>query len=558
MASIRPLRIALGDLSYFTEGHVVGWDSNLFVPLNLGFLASYTRRKFGHDVEIKLFKAPEAMLQHVRSERPDLIGLSAYYWNAECNKLVVRRIRAVSGYRPTIVLGGPSVDSEPAQQAIYKERHAGVDYVIPNEGEAGFASVVGALLGGGDVSIPAGLSTDLNEVPSPYLDGTLDQFLDGPFQPMLQTSRLCPYTCAFCVSGKNKGKLRAFPLDQVREEIAYVTERFKGRSDYVLHVTDENFGILERDMEVARYLRQAHERVGFPTKVFYYNDKRFTQTSRSLQEILGSLCYQGVTLSLQSDNPQTLQEIKRRNLTDAQVTSAIDWAHGLGLRTTTELIFGLPMETRSSFTAMLDKCARLGFDWVLCRNLIIFDGIEMSRAAYRERFRLTTKRRLMNGCAQWIDGELCVESEDVVTSSSTFSFEDYMFFRMLNTWFHAIFMLGLQERFFRRLVARGDSITAFLEQLLHPSDDEDPASHANRSFLKRLRSAMESELHDDASLQELISDAASGKRTLPEEIKLQPLFARELLDNEHGWVSDIIARAASHLTSAPAAFAELT
>ena len=547
----RPLRIALGDLSYLNGASSLnpkaGWDSNLYVPLNIGFLASYAKRRFGRDVDVRLFKDPAAMLQHIRDERPDLIGLSAYYWNAELDRLVVRKARSIPGYTPRIVFGGPSVDSDPSEQALYKARHAGVDLVIPNEGEAGFASVVAAMLGGTDIHIPIGLSTDLSEVPSPYLDGTLDPFLDGPFQPLIQTSRLCPYTCAFCVSGKNRGKLRAFSLDQVREEIAYIARRFKERPDYVLFIVDENFGIMERDIDVARFLRQTHETVGYPAKVFYYNDKRFTHICRSLQEILGSLCYQGVTLSLQSENPETLKEIKRRNLTDEQITSAISWARGLGLRTTTELIFGLPMETRESFKALLDKCARLGFDWILCRNLIIFDGIEMSRAGYRERLQIETRRRLMNGNAQMIEGELCAESEQVVVSSTTFDFEDYKFFRALNTWFHAIFMNGLHRAFFERLIERGDSLADFVERMLSPIAGDDPAARQHTAFLSELNAAMEAELHSEASLAGMIAEAESGGKSLPAEIKLQPIFARKLLDNEHGWVSEIIARTEAEL-----------
>src|SRR5260370_41794845 len=96
----RPLRIALGDLSYFTEGNF----GNLYVPLNLGYLASYVKAKFGRDVSIRLFKDPAAMLGYVRDVRPDLVGLSAYYWQEELNKLFVRTVRALTGYHPKVVI----------------------------------------------------------------------------------------------------------------------------------------------------------------------------------------------------------------------------------------------------------------------------------------------------------------------------------------------------------------------------------------------------------------------------------------------------------------------
>ena len=42
---------------------------------------------------------------------------------------------------------------------------------------------------------------DLSEIPSPYLEGKMDEFFDGKLQPTIQTTRGCPFTCTFCVEG---------------------------------------------------------------------------------------------------------------------------------------------------------------------------------------------------------------------------------------------------------------------------------------------------------------------------------------------------------------------
>ncbi len=528
---MRPLRIALGDLSYFTEGNF----GNLYVPLNLGYLASYVKAKFGRDVSIRLFKDPAAMLGYVRDVRPDLVGLSAYYWQEELNKLFVRKVRAMTGYHPMVVIGGPSVDSDPNEQADYLRRHLGVDRLVVNEGEDGLASVVGALLGGSAVSVDiphperVGLSTDLASVPSPYLDGTLDEFLDGPFQPMLQTSRLCPYTCSFCVSGKSRGKLRTFPMEQINAEVEFIAKRFADRPDHILYIVDENFGILGRDVDIARCILRSMEVSDYPRRVFYYNDKRFTQTSRDVQEVLGNACHHGVCLSLQSENPETLKAIRRRNLTDDDIRSAIAWAHDLGLVVSTELIFGLPCETRASFLALLDKCARLGFDKVQCYNLIVFDGIEMNRAAYREEHKLVTKRRPINAHSLVLDGEACAETEEVVVQSSSISFDDYRLVRAMNVMFHAVFVLGVHREFFRELVASGQSLTAFFERMLEPTDGNDWVAQGHHGFLGEL---------DAAICKELGGHALHDGRV----VKIQPVFAGKLAQT--AWVPEVIARIA--------------
>ena len=44
----------------------------------------------------------------------------------------------------------------------------------------------------------------LNDVPSPYLTGLFDHFLeDDIYQPLLQTNRGCPYKCTFCNEGSD-------------------------------------------------------------------------------------------------------------------------------------------------------------------------------------------------------------------------------------------------------------------------------------------------------------------------------------------------------------------
>lgn len=672
---MKPLRIALGDLSYLNDAN----RHNLYTPLGIGFLAAYAKLRFGRDVSVRLFKDPKRLLQHARDERPHLIGLASYYWNDRLNDLTGRRLRAELD-DVVIVAGGPCIDTDLNEMADYRGRRPWVDFIVPNEGEEAFCNIVEwAMNCSTDIpKIGYGTSTDLAQVPSPYLDGTLDEFLEEgqPFQPLIQTSRLCPYTClagdtpvntiagdisirmlaekygdagfpvftfnlktwdtfltdsirirkygedqqlvrvhfddgahldctpdhriqlsrnrlleceasnlpigafvqtmtmrtdisdidrrvtqvewlaekgdvycltvpeygwffannvlvkncSFCVSGKMRGKLRAFPMEQVNAEIEFIAKRFADRPKFILYIVDENFGILERDVEVAKCVRRAMDVVGYPRQVFFYNDKRFTQTSRDVHEILGPACWHGVTLSLQSENPETLKAIRRRNLTDGQVKDALAWAKGLGLKTSTELIFGLPMETRESFLALLDKCAAAGFQAIQCYNLIIFDGIEMNRPAYRQAHGLVTKRRLIHGNSGTVDGERVVESEEVVVSSFSFDADTYRLVRSLNVFFHAVYVYSVRRREVDAAVANGASVTSILMGLLQPMSDE----HA--AFLDDLAAAIDAELLDDAD----VAAIAGGERAPPTVVKIQPVFAGRIEAAADGWAGAAI------------------
>ena len=99
---MKKIRIVLGDLSY----HNRHTRRTGLVPLNIGYIASYVAKKFAGSVELSLHKDPEAFLEDVMIEKPDIIGLSFYYWNTNLNKEITSRVRGRYGSGPIIVWGG--------------------------------------------------------------------------------------------------------------------------------------------------------------------------------------------------------------------------------------------------------------------------------------------------------------------------------------------------------------------------------------------------------------------------------------------------------------------
>ena len=69
--------IYLADLTHI--GHGIATEA---FPLNVGLIASYTLKQFGSEVDIKLFKYPDELLQAIHREAPSILGLSNYAWNS--------------------------------------------------------------------------------------------------------------------------------------------------------------------------------------------------------------------------------------------------------------------------------------------------------------------------------------------------------------------------------------------------------------------------------------------------------------------------------------------
>jgi hypothetical protein len=136
------LKVFLGDLSYINNQS----KYSLFVPLNIGYIASYVKKLFKKYVEVTLFKDPQQILEEIKSQKPAVLGLSFYYWNTALNQAVVKETREILEDNVTIVWGDPSVDSDISQQGHLFERFPEVDAFITNEGELGFANLVGRRL----------------------------------------------------------------------------------------------------------------------------------------------------------------------------------------------------------------------------------------------------------------------------------------------------------------------------------------------------------------------------------------------------------------------------
>ena len=77
----KKLRIFLGDITHDTIFLVS--DT---IPINIGFIASYIKKTYGDKVDITLFKYPNDIIEEIKSNPPDVIGLSNYSWNSNLSE----------------------------------------------------------------------------------------------------------------------------------------------------------------------------------------------------------------------------------------------------------------------------------------------------------------------------------------------------------------------------------------------------------------------------------------------------------------------------------------
>ena len=104
-------------------------------------------------------------------------------------------------------------------------------------------------------------------------------------------------------------------MDKVLAEIDWFSEN---QIEYV-DISDSNFGILQRDVDIARYIRQKHDQNGWPKRVNSTWAKNNHETVFEMSRILEDVNRSGVTLALQSTNEVVLKNIKRKNVANTKL-----------------------------------------------------------------------------------------------------------------------------------------------------------------------------------------------------------------------------------------------
>lgn len=420
--------------------------TNELPPYALGCLKSYLLTQV--DVEVELFMEADLLQEAFRRRRPDLLGLSNYMWNATLSARVAEIVHHEHPDLP-IVCGGPNVPLDDVEGWL-RDRPWCAAYLL-GEAEASFASLVCQLLDGRRVSeaTAPGLCTlrdgvlatplkrladgspvvpraDLDRVPSPYLLGFLDPWLEDPrFMPVLSATRGCPFTCTFCVSGlKCYSQVRRHPTARVLAEAEYIAQRYQGKT---LYMTDDNFGMFPEDKFVAAGLARLRRERGWPEWIVVSAGKGHKDRLLRVADILSPAFRLGA--SVQSTDPGVLQAIRRTNISTAEMAELGQALRGHAAGSYSEVILGLPRETRQTHLKSILDLVDWGCEQIRMHQLTLFDGMVLSTQAERQKYSLQTRWRVVQrsyGAYTFLDQPvLAPEVEEVVVSTDTLTFDDY-------------------------------------------------------------------------------------------------------------------------------------
>jgi len=408
------------------------FSDQCYLPLSVGMLQAYAKKHLVYSDDYDFF-AP--IYTFVRIEEAaeflsdaDIVGFSTYIWNFE-NSLAIARELKRRKPETVIIFGGPQVPDSKKQfrrvrtvdlnfEEILRKRmnftedfhrlNPEIDICVHGEGERVFRYILEqmAIDGCRDKSrIPSAsyIDTDgifhfnsklermndkeLIEAPSPFTTGVFDKlmsiFSNQKWVLMYETDRGCPFQCTYCDwGGATEDRISRFSMEQIYGDIMWVGEH---KIPYIF-LCNANFGILERDIQIAEHFAEIKVKYGYLEAVSTQNSKNPKKHTIEALKILAKAGLNRVTvMSQQSLNPATLKAVRRDNMKLDEYYKMQKQLAAEGVYTMTDIILPMPEETYQSIVDGTSTLITNGqHNHIQLNFLTILRNTEMGNPEYQE------------------------------------------------------------------------------------------------------------------------------------------------------------------------------
>jgi radical SAM superfamily enzyme YgiQ (UPF0313 family) len=347
-------------------------------------------------------------LETLKEWIPDVVGLAQYCWNSELNLYIARRIKELNP-KCFLIQGGPN-----ASFSIE------TNWRISGYGETSFKAIIESIMNNRRHILGFDEISNLNVFDSLYETGIFDEFLEEGYHPFVQTHRGCPFSCVYChASDPYYSKILFQSPEIFRRDLEYIAKRWPNKT---LYVANTNMSLFKEDFAIAKVMKETYEKYGFP-KELNINTGKNTKNLLKMIEILPQI---PAAVALQTLTPKVLENTKRKNIPLDVFT---DFQKTVNKKTSTELIIGLPGETKETFIDTLRQVVNTGVRDMAIYTLMLLKNTPLEDML--EEYEYIVKHRIVPRQFSEIDGTKIFDTERVLVANKDMSFDDYLELRGL-------------------------------------------------------------------------------------------------------------------------------
>jgi anaerobic magnesium-protoporphyrin IX monomethyl ester cyclase len=337
-------------------------NRRLAVPLGIGYVATYLEQKGGFGDTVVIDLNFEDVVERVKQEKPDVIGMSVPSFSLELAKQYAAKIK--EDLDVPIVIGGIHISELPHTLPPQ------FDFGVVGEGENSALELVQMYEKLGEFPLAKLAETPgvvyrengvVKRAPVRKAIENLDDipicdrkwFNKGYFavrtihwddcnvgvENTMFSSRGCPYRCLFCASSRFWANVRLHSAQRFVDEVRYLHEKWK-----VTHaiVWDDLFVCNpKRVTEIKDGLKAE----GLTDKVAYWCQVRTSMARESLFKDLGEMNVKMISFGFESGNERVLRMLKGQDMSVEGHLEAVRLCKKNGIRVSGGFVFGSPTET---------------------------------------------------------------------------------------------------------------------------------------------------------------------------------------------------------------------
>ncbi len=333
--------------------------------------------------EYNINQPPAEILYDLLKQSPSIICFSCYIWNIGMVLRITEDLKKAQS-EIVIILGGPEVSFE--SEILLKDAPF-VDYIVCGEGEKVLPKLLRSIIDGtahdvrsvlcrkeGQISGDTryAVVADIEQLSAPF--ACIGDEYDKNRIYYYESTRGCPFSCAYCLSGVTPGGVREKSIDKVKADIL----RFVERGARLVKFTDRTFNANRfRAMELWRYV------IGHTGETCFHFEIGLDLLDEEALALLREAPKGKIQLEagVQSLNLHTLGTVIRKTNIGKLKKNALAIMKAGNIHLHLDLIAGLPHEDIRSFEQSFHEVYELYPDAIQLGFLKLLKGTTLKKEA---------------------------------------------------------------------------------------------------------------------------------------------------------------------------------